>query len=107
MEACWEKFAILTQEIAFQSALTGIWCCHAPYQQQAGTITRLLDMGVEPYVISDSIHLIVAQRLLRTICQHCKESYVPPRHLLDELSLVGDGFQFFHGRGCAECAQTG
>jgi type IV pilus assembly protein PilB len=97
-----------TQEIAFQSALTGHLVLSTLHTNStAGTITRLLDMGVEPYVISDSIHLIVAQRLLRTICQLCKESYVPPRHLLEELSLVGDGFQFFRGRGCAECSQTG
>ncbi len=97
-----------TQEIAFQSALTGHLVLSTLHTNStAGTITRLLDMGVEPYVISDSIHLIVAQRLLRTICQHCKESYVPPQHLLEELSLVVDGFQFFRGRGCAECAQTG
>jgi type IV pilus assembly protein PilB len=97
-----------TQEIAFQSALTGHLVLSTLHTNStAGTITRLLDMGVEPYVISDSIHLIVAQRLLRTVCQHCKESYVPPQHLLEELSLVGDGSQFFRGRGCAECAQTG
>jgi CheY-like chemotaxis protein len=97
-----------TQEIAFQSALTGHLVLSTLHTNStAGTITRLLDMGVEPYVISDSIHLIVAQRLLRTICQHCKESYVPPPHLLEQLSLVGDGFQFFRGRGCPECTQTG
>ncbi|HEV7674492.1 MAG TPA: ATPase, T2SS/T4P/T4SS family [Candidatus Angelobacter sp.] len=97
-----------TQEIAFQAALTGHLVLSTLHTNStAGTITRLLDMGVEPYVISDSVHLIVAQRLLRTICEHCKESYVPPRHLLDELNLVEDGFQFFRGRGCAECVQTG
>jgi type IV pilus assembly protein PilB len=97
-----------THEIAFQSALTGHLVLSTLHTNStAGTITRLLDMGVEPYVISDSVHLIVAQRLLRTICQHCKESYVPPQHQLDELSLKADGEQFWRGRGCAECGQTG
>ncbi|MCU1334019.1 MAG: hypothetical protein JWM08_3011 [Candidatus Angelobacter sp.] len=97
-----------TQEIAFQAALTGHLVLSTLHTNStAGTITRLLDMGVEPYVISDSIHLIVAQRLLRTICEHCKETYAPPQHLLEELSLQGETGEFWHGRGCAECGQTG
>jgi len=71
------------------------------------TIARLLDLGLEPYLIASSVNLIMAQRLARKICEACKEVYEPPLHLLERLNLKPSGQSYYHGRGCEECDQTG
>jgi type IV pilus assembly protein PilB len=100
-----------TAQIAVQSALTGhlVFTSLHP-NDSTGAITRLIDMGVEPFLISASLELIVAQRLVRRICSKCIEPYEPTEDELLLLGLspheVGDK-KFFKGRGCEECNDTG
>ncbi|MCI5223977.1 MAG: type II secretion system protein GspE, partial [Candidatus Electrothrix sp. AR4] len=71
--------------------------------------TRLIDMGVEPFLVSSSVHAIMAQRLVRKICKHCRESYKPSKEYLEKLDLpeeFNDAF-LYRGRGCEECLHTG
>jgi type IV pilus assembly protein PilB len=100
-----------TAEIAIQAALTGHLVFSTLHTtDSAGTITRLIDMGVEPYLLSSSLEAIVAQRLIRNICTHCKKAYKPDQTVLDSLNLtketVGDT-DFFYGEGCQECNNKG
>jgi general secretion pathway protein E len=81
----------------------------------AGAVTRLLDLGVEPYLASSSLIAIIAQRLVRKVCPHCKKVIEPTPHELRELGLgdvkrsgsAEDGGRFFVGEGCERCFQTG
>jgi type II secretion system protein E len=99
-----------TAEIAIQSALTGHMVFSTLHTNDAaGGITRLIDMGVEPYLASATLEGILAQRLVRMVCHECAEPYEPPP---DELTRFGeDGGRsrhgFRHGRGCDACAGTG
>ena len=80
-----------------------------PVMQIADELTqknRLLDMNVEPFLISSAMIGIVAQRLVRTICDKCKESYKPPKNILQMLGLTARA-QLFRGKGCAHCKHTG
>ncbi|MBI3178568.1 MAG: Flp pilus assembly complex ATPase component TadA, partial [Deltaproteobacteria bacterium] len=76
-----------------------------------GAITRLVDMGVEPFLVASSLIGILAQRLVRTLCPQCKESYVASVEEVRELGLspdmVGPNPTFWRGRGCPACLQTG
>ncbi len=102
-----------TARIAVQSALTGHLVLSTLHTNDAaGGITRLLDMGVDDYLITSTINGIVAQRLVRRLCRHCRESYVPMRELVEELNLgefVADGEEviLYHARGCDECGGRG
>ncbi len=102
-----------TARIAVQSALTGHLVLSTLHTNDAaGGITRLLDMGVDDYLITSTINGIVAQRLVRRLCPHCRESYVPMRELVDELNLgefVADGEEIilYHPTGCDECGGRG
>jgi CheY-like chemotaxis protein/RNA polymerase subunit RPABC4/transcription elongation factor Spt4 len=71
------------------------------------TIGRLLDLGVDPNLIASSINLILAQRLTRKICEHCKEETHPDPTVLERLHLEGSDFTFYHGAGCRACGMTG
>ena len=76
----------------------------------AGAITRLIDMGIEPFLLASSLEGILAQRLVRRICPKCKEPYKPDENLLKSLngSVKSDGdVQFYYGAGCSHCNQTG
>jgi general secretion pathway protein E len=74
----------------------------------AGAISRLLDFGVEPYLVSSSLICVLAQRLVRRICPDCKQAYVPPGHELRDLGIMEDGqTTFYVGSGCAKCFDTG
>ena len=100
-----------TAQIAIQASLTGHLVFTSLHTNDStGAITRLLDMGVEPFLISASLELIVAQRLVRRICQNCIEPYEPTEDELMLLGLspheVGDK-KFFKGKGCDECGNTG
>jgi general secretion pathway protein E len=101
-----------TAEIAIQSALTGHLVFSTLHtNDSASAVTRLIDMGIEPFLLSSSINAILAQRLVRLICVHCKEEYVPlPEELrrlgLDE-SIVGRDRKVYRGRGCSKCHHTG
>lgn len=100
-----------TAEIAIQAALTGHLVLSTLHTNDApSAITRLVDMGVEPYLLSSCIVGVLAQRLVRRICPDCKEKYTPDARELQSLGLkVGDLPQgsLYRGQGCAYCYHTG
>jgi type IV pilus assembly protein PilB len=100
-----------TAQIAIQSALTGHLVMSTLHTNDApGTITRLVDMGIEPFLITSSVLLILAQRLVRKICTECKEPFkVNPKLLLGLGVPRGeiDGFAVYKGKGCSLCSNTG
>lgn len=100
-----------TAQIAIQASLTGHLVFTSLHTNDStGAITRLIDMGVEPFLISASLELVVAQRLVRRICKKCVEPYEPTEEELMLLGLsaheVGDK-HFFKGHGCDDCNDTG
>jgi type IV pilus assembly protein PilB len=96
-----------TAEIAIQASLTGHLVFSTLHTNDAASaLTRLLDMGVEPYLISSSVIAILAQRLVRLICVKCKQQYVVSQDELKDLNLAGD-IQLFVGKGCGQCKNTG
>ena len=100
-----------TAEIAIQASLTGHLVFSTLHTNDAaGAITRLIDMGVEPFLIASTMEAILGQRLVRTICPHCRQSYQPEKDVLDMLNLKPDqvGDRPFHfGAGCKQCNDTG
>ncbi|KAF0189969.1 MAG: proteinral secretion pathway protein [Desulfobulbaceae bacterium] len=98
-----------TAEIAIQSALTGHLVFSTLHTNDAASaITRLIDMGVEPFLLSSSINAILAQRLVRIICPHCKEAYMPEPEALLKLGITPDNsIRAYRGKGCAKCHHTG
>jgi type II secretory ATPase GspE/PulE/Tfp pilus assembly ATPase PilB-like protein len=100
-----------TVDIAIKSALTGHLVLSTLHTTTApGSIVRLINMGVEPYLINSSLVCIVSQRLVRKICTHCKESYTLKKELLDSLKLNLDKVknpEFFRGKGCSHCFNMG
>lgn len=100
-----------TAEIAIQSALTGHLVFTTLHTNDApGAITRLVDMGVEPYLVSSSVIGVVAQRLMRRICNNCKEEYQPEHDILRGLGLDDPQYKdakYYRGRGCEECKFLG
>jgi len=100
-----------TAEIAIKAALTGHLVLSTLHTNDApSTINRLLNMGVEPFLVSSSLNLILAQRLARVICPRCKTEMEYPREALLEVGFSPDeidDLQFFHGAGCDECSMTG
>jgi type IV pilus assembly protein PilB len=100
-----------TAQIAIQASLTGHLVFTTLHTNDApGAIARLIDMGVEPFLIASSLEGILAQRLVRKICSGCKTPYEPSEALLRQIGLsvhdVGDK-NFYYGTGCIECNQTG
>jgi len=99
-----------TAEIAIHASLTGHLVFSTLHtNDSAGAVTRLLDMGIEPFLVSSSVIAIVAQRLVRLICPDCKQGYHPTPEELAKLGIkpgYGDG-EFFRGRGCPLCMNTG
>lgn len=100
-----------TAQIAIQAALTGHLVLSTLHTNSApATITRLLDMGIEPFLIASSIILSMAQRLVRKLCPTCKVSYKPDQDLLKSVGLTERDAQtitFYKPVGCEECNQTG
>jgi type II secretory ATPase GspE/PulE/Tfp pilus assembly ATPase PilB-like protein len=104
-----------TAEIAIQAALTGHLVFSTLHTNDApGGITRLVDMGVEPFLVAATVHAILAQRLVRLVCAACAEPYDPPADVLAraaprELSTLDPrpSTRFLRGRGCEACAGTG
>ena len=98
-----------TAEIAIRVALTGHLVFSTLHTNDAaGAITRLVDMGIEPYLVSSSIEASIAQRLVRVICDKCKEEITPDKKLLEELNLnPKEKKTFYEGKGCAACKFTG
>jgi len=101
-----------TAQIAVQSALTGHMVLSTVHTNDAAsTVNRLLDMGVEDYLLTSTVVGILAQRLVRTLCQHCKEPYTALPELVDELGLAkfakAGKVTLYHAKGCKECGTTG
>ena len=100
-----------TAGTAVEASLTG----HAVFatihtNDAPSTVTRLVDMGIEPFLITATLEAVVAQRLVRTICADCRKSYTPDEDLLRELGADGErlaGSTFYFGEGCASCHHTG
>ena len=100
-----------TATIAIQAALTGHLVLSTLHtNDSAGAITRLIDMGCEPFLVSASLEGVLAQRLVRTICKECRSPYEPNEAILSQLGIspheLGDK-QFFTGSGCDICGQSG
>jgi len=96
-----------TAETAVQASLTGHLVLSTLHTNDAASATtRLLDMGVEPFLVASSVEAVLAQRLVRILCKHCKEQYTP-----DPLDIPPDfgyqGEKLWRGRGCRECRNTG
>lgn len=98
-----------TASIAVQAALTGHRLFSTVHTNDAaGAITRFIDMGVEPFLISSILLVSFAQRLVRTVCPYCKESYLPPRKALEAWGLENArDANFMRGKGCYQCLNTG
>ncbi len=97
-----------TAEITFQAAMTGHLVLSTLHTNGAvATITRLLDLGVNPFLITSAVDLVIAQRLVRRICQQCKEPYIPAREVLETFHMAQGDMVFYHGSGCSACEQTG
>jgi type II secretory ATPase GspE/PulE/Tfp pilus assembly ATPase PilB-like protein len=93
--------------VAIQASLTGHLVFSTLHTNDASSsLTRLIDMGLEPFLISSSLILIVAQRLVRQICPKCKEEYSPTSIALEGLGMDNRG-KFFRGKGCPHCKNTG
>ena len=100
-----------TAQISIQASLTGHLVFTTLHTNDApGAITRLIDMGVEPFLISSTLEAVLGQRLLRSICRQCRTAYQPSDTFLAELGIsradIGDK-QFFYGKGCDACNNTG
>ncbi|MEJ2642456.1 MAG: ATPase, T2SS/T4P/T4SS family [Desulfosarcinaceae bacterium] len=97
-----------TAEVAFHAALTGHLVLSTLHTNSSiAAITRLRDMGLEPYVISDALVGVIAQRLVRKICTHCREPIRPDAETLDALKIGRSAFKAFRGKGCDRCNRSG
>ncbi|MBU1001957.1 MAG: Flp pilus assembly complex ATPase component TadA [Proteobacteria bacterium] len=97
-----------TAGIAVQAALTGHRLLSTIHTNDAaGAVTRLTEMGIEPFLVASTLLVSVAQRLIRKVCPHCKETYDPPSEALEAMGISPNGHTFYRGRGCAQCNQVG
>lgn len=100
-----------TAQIAIQASLTGHLVLSTLHTNDAaGAVTRLVDMGVEPFLVSATLEGVLAQRLLRTICKNCRSPYEPSLSILNQLGLTPEdlgGKQFYTGSGCSTCGSSG
>lgn len=98
-----------TGSIAIRSAITGHLVLSTLHTNDAvSAIPRLVDIGVEPYLIANALRGVISQRLVRRICPHCKKPYRPGGDELDLLKLPDDAdVTFYRGEGCPECRHTG
>jgi general secretion pathway protein E len=99
-----------TADIAVQSALTGHLVFSTLHTNDAASaITRLVDIGVEPFLISSSVIAVAAQRLIRVLCEHCKEPYLPTEMVLNSMGLTQDLLKgpVYQAKGCPACFHTG
>ena len=102
---------IETARIAVQASLTGHVVLSTLHTNDApGAVTRLVDMGLEPFLLSASLEFVLAQRLVRKICSGCVNEFDPKKEMLDQLGItkkdIGDR-NFFFGSGCEECSNSG
>lgn len=100
-----------TAEISIQSALTGHLVFSTLHTNDSATaVTRLIDMGIEPFLVSSSVMAILAQRLVRVVCDDCKETYAPHEESLESIGITPEmaaGRKIYRGKGCPSCLNTG
>ncbi len=98
-----------TAEIAMRAAITGHVVISTIHTNDAvGTIERLIDIGVQPYLVSSALRGVVSQRLVRRICPFCREEYEPSDDELDDVGIPRTrGLRFYRGKGCPKCYDTG
>lgn len=100
-----------TLDVAVKSALTGHLVLSTLHTNTAaGSIVRMINMGVEPFLISAAVQLIAAQRLLRKLCSECKEAYIPPKEIIEKYKLFdkkNKTGKIYRARGCKHCMNTG
>jgi type IV pilus assembly protein PilB len=100
-----------TAEVAIKAAMTGHLVLSTLHTNDApSSINRMMNMGIEPFLVASSTNLVVAQRLVRRICANCKEPYDVPHQALLNIGFVKDelkSLQLFRGRGCDTCSGTG
>jgi general secretion pathway protein E len=97
-----------TAEIAIHAALTGhLVFATLHTNDAAGAVTRLIDMGIEPFLVESATIGILAQRLARKICEHCKKPYPTTPELLKSLGIATPGVTFYRGAGCPACKNSG
>lgn len=99
-----------TAEIAIRAALTGHLVFTTLHTNDAiGTLARLVDMGIEPFLVASAVNLVIAQRLVRRICPDCREEYIPPKELEDIIkeSFPEKEIKLYKGVGCKNCNNTG
>lgn len=96
-----------TAEIAIRASMTGHLVFSTLHTNDAiSSITRLIDMGIQPFLIASSLRMIVAQRLIRKLCNNCQEEYYPENYVLEEYDL-DDSKMYFKAVGCKECNHIG
>ncbi len=103
-----------TADLAIQAALTGHEVFSTLHTNSAaGALPRLLDMGVEPFLLASAINAVEGQRILRKVCEHCKYAYNPPPEVIENIKQVlgplysKPQFQLYKGKGCSECSNLG
>ena len=100
-----------TAQISIQASLTGHLVFTTLHTNDAsGAVTRMIDMGVEPFLISSTLEAVLAQRLVRTVCKRCRVAYEPTDAVVAELGLTRadvNNRPFYYGKGCVECNETG
>jgi general secretion pathway protein E len=101
-----------TARVSIQSALTGhlvLTTLHT--NDSVSAITRIIDIGIEPYLVSSAIKGIVAQRLVRKVCNYCQETYLPSREekdiITESLNISSNDLKLRRGKGCEKCKNTG
>jgi type II secretory ATPase GspE/PulE/Tfp pilus assembly ATPase PilB-like protein len=95
-------------QIAIRMAITGHLVFSTLHTNDAvSAISRLMDMGIEPYLIPSSVEGIIAQRLVRKICEKCKTSFTPPKKVLEQLGVDEAKIKFYTGEGCPACRYSG
>jgi general secretion pathway protein E len=95
-----------TADISIQSALTG-HLVFSTLHDATGALTRLLDMGIESFLVSSSLIGVLAQRLVRVICPACKEPFTPQQEVIDTVELNAADIKTYHGTGCDQCRDSG
>jgi general secretion pathway protein E len=100
-----------TAEIAIQAALTGHLVFSTLHtNDSASAVTRLIDMGIEPFLVTSSVIAILAQRLVRNVCNECKTAYTPDEESMENIGITSEMFaakKIYRGKGCQSCLNTG
>ena len=100
-----------TAEIAIQAALTGHLVFSTLHtNDSASAVTRLIDMGIEPFLVTSSVIAILAQRLVRNVCNECKAAYTPDEESMENIGITSEMFtakKIYRGKGCQSCLNTG